>query len=294
MIKYHVGTFWNERLAHLELMYSMDDRLLPLLLIYPPFFPHFSIFYIHGSSLFNSPQKVSGVRCFKHHTGFLITNELWQVCWVAPWPILSVMPADSLAVFSQHWNMWKKLVFYISQLVASSAGWPMTPHRDPNAHKGSVPGLMRREKGRQSLWEIYVLAYKAKGTMVPSAHMTASATACIHFLFFFRARWGGFAWEVNPILVQKSWIKRCPAHNTSSTLFSKQTWHLGLICIQIRSRCITSGANYGIQMWGDYVKGEGNDRTDNFNLAKNGNPIQRGKEEQIIPAFSSLLSSLKF
>lgn len=49
------------------------------------------------------------------------------------------MPADSLAVFSQHWNMWKKLVFYISQLVASSAGWPVTPHRDPNAHKGSVP-----------------------------------------------------------------------------------------------------------------------------------------------------------
>lgn len=40
--------------------------------------------------------------------------------------------------------------------------------------------------------------------------------------------------------------------------------------------------------WGDYVKVEGNDWTDNFNLAKNGNPIQRGKEEQIIPRFAVL------
>lgn len=34
--------------------------------------------------------------------------------------------------------------------------------------------------------------------------------------------------------------------------------------------------------WGDYIKVEGSDWTDNFNPAKNGNPFQRGKEEQII------------
>lgn len=95
------------------------------------------------------------------------------------------MPADSLAVFSQHWNMWKKLVFYISQLVASSAGWPVTPHRDPNAHKGSVPNELtafperkKESEGEEhSLWEIYVLPHKAKGTR--SLHRTRLQTlAC--------------------------------------------------------------------------------------------------------------------
>lgn len=38
--------------------------------------------------------------------------------------------------------------------------------------------------------------------------------------------------------------------------------------------------------WGDYVKVEGSDWTDNFNLAKNVNPIQRREEEQIIPCSS--------
>lgn len=35
--------------------------------------------------------------------------------------------------------MWKELFFYVSQLVISSAGQPLTPPRDPDTHKGSVP-----------------------------------------------------------------------------------------------------------------------------------------------------------
>ncbi len=44
--------------------------------------------------------------------------------------------------------------------------------------------------------------------------------------------------------------------------------------------------------WGDYVKVEGNDWMDNFNPAKNGNLIQRGEEEQIIPCSSALCQGL--
>lgn len=51
----------------------------------------------------------------------------------------NVMLSDSSIVFSERSNMWKKLFFYISQLVTSSAGQPLTSHRDPNTHKGSVP-----------------------------------------------------------------------------------------------------------------------------------------------------------
>lgn len=46
--------------------------------------------------------------------------------------------------------------------------------------------------------------------------------------------------------------------------------------------------------WGDYVKVEGCDWMDNFNLAKNGNPIQRGKEEQIILHSSVLCQVWRF
>lgn len=46
--------------------------------------------------------------------------------------------------------------------------------------------------------------------------------------------------------------------------------------------------------WGDYVKVEGSDWMDNFNLAKNGNPIQRGKEEQIIHHSSALCQVWRF
>lgn len=48
--------------------------------------------------------------------------------------------------------------------------------------------------------------------------------------------------------------------------------------------------------WGDYVKVEGRDWTDNFNLSKNGNPIQQGEEEQIIliPLSSLGVSDISF
>ena len=45
-------------------------------------------------------------------------------------------------------NMWKKLFFSISQLVISSAGQPLTPPRDPDTHKGSVPTDVK-EVGKQ-------------------------------------------------------------------------------------------------------------------------------------------------
>ncbi|MBN3321004.1 OFCC1 protein, partial [Atractosteus spatula] len=48
-------------------------------------------------------------------------------------------------------NMWKKLFFYISQLVTSSAGQPLTSHRDPYTHKGSIP------TGAEEVKQIYVL-----------------------------------------------------------------------------------------------------------------------------------------
>lgn len=49
------------------------------------------------------------------------------------------MLADNLALLQEQRNMWKKLFFSISQLVISSAGQPLTPLRDPDTHKGSVP-----------------------------------------------------------------------------------------------------------------------------------------------------------
>lgn len=49
------------------------------------------------------------------------------------------MLADNLSLLQEQRNMWKELFFYISQLVISSAGQPLTPLRDPDTHKGSVP-----------------------------------------------------------------------------------------------------------------------------------------------------------
>lgn len=46
--------------------------------------------------------------------------------------------------------------------------------------------------------------------------------------------------------------------------------------------------------WRDYVKVEGSDWTDSFNLAPNENPIQRGDEEQIIPSSLVLCQVLGF
>ena len=80
----------------------------------------------------------------------------------------------------------------------------MTPHRDPNAHKGSVPNELtafperERERaresegegvragGRHSLWEIYVLPHKANGTRVSSTHTFSQPGEEV-------------AWDVNPI-----------------------------------------------------------------------------------------------
>lgn len=70
---------------------------------------------------------------------------MWQVCWVATCPILSVMLADSSALFSERCNMWKKLVFYISQLVTSSLLWTLTSHCAPNTPHGKCP--------HTALWE---------------------------------------------------------------------------------------------------------------------------------------------
>lgn len=214
------------------------------------------------------------------------------------------MPADSLAVFSQHWNMWKKLVFYISQLVASSAGWPVTPHRDPNAHKGSVPNELtafpernkESEGGRGALtMGDLCSATQGKRYQVSSPHTASNsglhagrdvntyALARTHILTGEEV-----AWEVNPIRKWNNGSKGV-LHNTSSAPFPKPTWRVCLICIQIRSCCITSGANYGVQM-GWYVKVEWSDWMDNFNLAKNGNPIQQGKEERITPPYPTSFS----
>lgn len=49
------------------------------------------------------------------------------------------MLADNPSLLQEQRNMWKELFFYISQLVISSAGQPLTPLRDPDTHKGSVP-----------------------------------------------------------------------------------------------------------------------------------------------------------
>lgn len=185
------------------------------------------------------------------------------------------MPADSLAAFSQHWNMWKKLVFYISQLVASSASWPVTPHRDSNAHKGSVPieptafpKTQEREK-TDFLWWGWDLC----STSQALAHAQAWRETNSQVRRLLR-KWTWSASESNG--------SKGVQNNTSSAPFFKPTWRPGLICIQISSCCITSGVNYGGQMEG-YVKAEGRDWTDNFNWAKNGNPIQDGKEGWLLP-----------
>lgn len=72
----------------------------------------------------------------------------------------------------------------------------------------------------------------------------------------------------------------------------KPTWRLRCICIQIRSFCITSGANYGAQMGEITSRLWGAIGRTTLTQPKNGNPIQRREEEQIIPLFLSPLSSL--
>lgn len=162
------------------------------------------------------------------------------------------MPADSLAVFSQHWNMWKKLVFYISQLVASSADWPVTPHRDPNAHKGSVPIELpafpeRERKGREALtMGDLCSATQGKRYRVFSegSHTDTDVDTHTHSRSQVRRLPGKWTRSVSEITDQK------PSGTTPRPRpLPKPTWRLGHIYIQICSFCITSGANYGIQMW---------------------------------------------
>lgn len=184
-----------------------------------------------------------------------------------------MMPADSLAVFSQHWNMWKKLVFYISQLVASSAGWPVTPHRDPNAHKGSVPNKLteREREGESVQWRESLTMGDLCSATQGKRYQVSLTHTWLQTLAFTQPRtsrthtWSQpgeeVAREVNPIRKWNNGSKGV-LHNTSSTLFPKPTWRLCRICIQIRSCCITSGVNYGIEMrrlwrgWREWLDGQ--------------------------------------
>lgn len=151
------GTFWhhwtNIKQSHLVLILRKGHCSV-INLFYLFFFLQrkkkvfwlFFFFFTHLYLTEQNKKKVSGVLSFKHHIGFLITNESWQVCWVATCPILSVMLADSSALFSERRNMWKKLVFYISQLVTSSLLWTLTSHCAPNTPHGKCPHAM-------ALWE---------------------------------------------------------------------------------------------------------------------------------------------
>lgn len=54
-----------------------------------------------------------------------------------------VMLADNPLLLLEQGNMWKELFFYISQLVISSAGQPLTSPKDPDTHKGSIPTVVK-------------------------------------------------------------------------------------------------------------------------------------------------------
>lgn len=54
-----------------------------------------------------------------------------------------VMVAGKPLLLPGQRNMWKELFFYISQLVISSAGQPLTSLRDPDTHKGSIPTVVK-------------------------------------------------------------------------------------------------------------------------------------------------------
>ncbi|XP_069664907.1 uncharacterized protein [Haliaeetus albicilla] len=53
------------------------------------------------------------------------------------------MLADNPLLLLEQGNMWKELFFYISQLVISSAGQPLTSLKDPDTHKGSIPTVVK-------------------------------------------------------------------------------------------------------------------------------------------------------
>lgn len=53
------------------------------------------------------------------------------------------MLVDNPLLLLEQGNMWKELFFYISQLVISSAGQPLTSPKDPDTHKGSIPTVVK-------------------------------------------------------------------------------------------------------------------------------------------------------
>lgn len=205
------------------------------------------------------------------------------------------MLADSLAVFSQHWNMWKKLVFYISQLVASSADWPVTPHRDPNAHKGSVPSELTAFPERETETEREALnigdlcpAMQGERYQVFPTHTAAYSGTHAHSRSQVRRLLGKRTRSVSKIKDQKvSCTTPHPRRPLSGpdvcASFAHRSAHLVLPLEQIMAF-----------RWGDYVKVEESDWTDNFNLTKDENPIQRGAEEQIIPCCLVLCQVWRF
>lgn len=58
------------------------------------------------------------------------------------------MLADNPLLLLEQGNMWKELFFYISQLVISSAGQPLTSPKDPDTHKGSIPTVVKEVEKR--------------------------------------------------------------------------------------------------------------------------------------------------
>lgn len=93
------------------------------------------------------------------------------------------------------------------------------------------------------------------------------------------------AWEVNPIYSETTDQKVSCTTPHPCRFLSRPD-----VCASFAHRSVHFALPLERIMafrWGDYVEVEGSDWTDNFNLAKNGNPIQR-EEEQIIPCSSVL------
>lgn len=187
---------------------------------------------------------------FKHHIGFLITNELWQVCWVATCPILSVMLADSSALFSERCNMWKKLVFYISQLVTSSLPWTLTSHCASNTPHGKCPHAM-------ALWESCVLL---------TIHAKKGRKERIGWK---RSRHWTNRGKLNLTRISDQKVSLTGHHSVKP--LSRDD-----VSIRISSGCITAAHSYDIQMEDSHQARE-RDWTDNLILLWNENQIQWGK-----------------
>ncbi|XP_060100345.1 uncharacterized protein LOC132575555, partial [Heteronotia binoei] len=73
---------------------------------------------------------------------------LEQSCFAKAWVIPKRCLLTVLRCFRSQGNMWKELFFYISQLVISSTGRPLTPPRDSDTQKGSIP-TVEKEVGKQ-------------------------------------------------------------------------------------------------------------------------------------------------